>query len=140
MAAPSAVFTIARVAAMLGEDEDWLSEVALEMDPEDGRLAVYGINDEATTGFTSFGSRTSKSSSRYKKTIRQSSSAIPVTERKRRGTDRRGLHRMDTNYSTLIDNMTVCVPTPRRRVSMSFRITAMSEYQAVGRVVLTSTP
>jgi hypothetical protein len=55
MAAPSAVFTIARVAAMLGEDEDWLSEVALEMDPEDGRLAVYGINDEATTGFTSFG-------------------------------------------------------------------------------------
>jgi hypothetical protein len=34
MAAPSTVFTIARVAAMLGEDEDWLSDVALEMDPE----------------------------------------------------------------------------------------------------------
>lgn len=55
MAAPSAVFTIARVAAMLGEDDDWLWDVALEMDLEDGRLAVYGINDEATTGFTSFG-------------------------------------------------------------------------------------
>jgi hypothetical protein len=55
MAAPSAVFTIARVAAMLGEDEDWLSDVALEMDPEDGRMAVYGVNDEGTTGFTSFG-------------------------------------------------------------------------------------
>ncbi|MGD9585143.1 MAG: hypothetical protein AB7V26_15955 [Lysobacterales bacterium] len=55
MAAPSAVFTIARVAAMLGEDEDWLSDVALEMDPEDGRMAVYGVNDEGTTGYTSFG-------------------------------------------------------------------------------------
>jgi hypothetical protein len=55
MAAPSAVFTIARVAAMLSEDENWLSDVALEMDPEDGRLTVYGVNDEGTTGFTSFG-------------------------------------------------------------------------------------
>jgi hypothetical protein len=55
MAAPSAVFTIARVAAMLGEDEDWLGDVALEMDPEDGRMTVYGVNDEGTAGFTSFG-------------------------------------------------------------------------------------
>lgn len=55
MAAPSAVFTIARVAAMLGEDEDWLSDVALEMDPEAGRLTIYGVDDEGTTGFTSFG-------------------------------------------------------------------------------------
>ena len=55
MAAPSAVFTIARVAAMLGEDEDWLWDVALEMDPEDGRMTVCGVNDEGTTGFTSFG-------------------------------------------------------------------------------------
>jgi hypothetical protein len=55
MATPSAVFTIARVAAMLGEDEDWLSDVALEMDPEAGRVTIYGLNDEGTTGFTSFG-------------------------------------------------------------------------------------
>jgi hypothetical protein len=55
MAAPSAVFTIARVAAMLGEDEDWLSDVALEMDPEAGRMTIYGVDDEGTTGFTSFG-------------------------------------------------------------------------------------
>ena len=55
MAATSAVFTIARVAAMLGEDEDWLSDVALEMDPEAGRLTIYGLNDEGTTGFTSDG-------------------------------------------------------------------------------------
>jgi hypothetical protein len=55
MATPSAVFTIARVAAMLGEDEDWLSDVALEMDPEAGCVTIYGLNDEGTTGFTSFG-------------------------------------------------------------------------------------
>lgn len=55
MAAPSAVFTIARVATMLGEDEDWLSDIALEMDPEAGCLTVYGVNDESTTGFTNFG-------------------------------------------------------------------------------------
>lgn len=55
MAAPSAVFTIARVAQMLGEDEDWLSDVALEMEPEDGCLTVYGVGDEGTTSFTSFG-------------------------------------------------------------------------------------
>jgi hypothetical protein len=55
MAAPSAVFTIARVAAMLGEDADWLSDVALEMDPEAGRLTIYGVDDEGTTGFTSCG-------------------------------------------------------------------------------------
>ena len=55
MAAPSAVFTIARVAEMLGEDVDWLSDVALEMDAEDGCLTVYDLNDEGTIAFTSFG-------------------------------------------------------------------------------------
>ncbi len=55
MAAPSAVFTISRVAEMLGEEEDWLSDVALEMDPEAGCLAIYGVNDEGTTGFTTSG-------------------------------------------------------------------------------------
>ena len=55
MAAPSAVFTMTRVAAMLGEDEDWLSDVALEMDPEAGRLTIFGLDDEGTTDFTDFG-------------------------------------------------------------------------------------
>jgi len=55
MAATGAVFTIARVAAMLGEDADWLCDVALEMDPEDGCLTVYDVNDDGTTAFTSFG-------------------------------------------------------------------------------------
>ena len=55
MAAPGAVFTIARVADMLGEDVDWLSDVALEMDPEDGCLTVHDIDDEGTPAFASFG-------------------------------------------------------------------------------------
>jgi hypothetical protein len=55
MAATSAVFTIAHVAALLGEDERWLSDVGLEMTPEDGRLTIYGIDDDGTTGFTRFG-------------------------------------------------------------------------------------
>jgi hypothetical protein len=52
VAAPSAVFTIAHVAAMLGENEDWLWDVALEMEPEDGCLCVYGVTSEATLAFT----------------------------------------------------------------------------------------
>jgi hypothetical protein len=40
---------------MVGEDVDWLLDVALEMDPEDGRLTVYDVNDEGTTAFTRFG-------------------------------------------------------------------------------------
>jgi hypothetical protein len=55
MAAPSAVFTIARVAEILGEDADWLLDVAIEMTPEDGCLTVYDVNDEGTTAFTSLG-------------------------------------------------------------------------------------
>ncbi|MET4328315.1 MULTISPECIES: hypothetical protein [unclassified Bradyrhizobium] len=35
----SHVFTLGHVAEMLGEDEEWLFEVAEEMDPEDGSWA-----------------------------------------------------------------------------------------------------
>jgi hypothetical protein len=52
MAAPSYVFTISRVAEILGEDEDWLSDVALDMEPEDGCLTVLGTDDQSTTAFT----------------------------------------------------------------------------------------
>ena len=55
MAAPGSVFTIARVAEMLGEDVDWLSDIAVEMEPKDGCLAVYDVNDQGTTAFTHFG-------------------------------------------------------------------------------------
>ena len=40
---------------MLGEDEDWLEEISLEMDPEDGRVTVWGIGEEAVTAFTDLG-------------------------------------------------------------------------------------
>ena len=56
MAAPSHVFTIARVARMLGEDEAWLEEIALELEPEDGRLYVCDLDDDdVVTAFTPFG-------------------------------------------------------------------------------------
>lgn len=52
------VTTIARVAEMLGEDENWLWDVANEMDQEDGLIWVYGPNDEAVMAFTEFGIET----------------------------------------------------------------------------------
>lgn len=55
MAAITHVFTIARVAEMLGEDEDWLHEISIEMEPEDGVIHVYGIGDDGITAFTDFG-------------------------------------------------------------------------------------
>jgi hypothetical protein len=55
MAAITHVFTVARAAAILGEDEDLLEEIAIEMEPEDGRVWVYGTDDATTTAFTAFG-------------------------------------------------------------------------------------
>ena len=53
------VHTIARVAQMLGEDEDWLSDVANEMDQEDGLTWVYGPgDDDSVMAFTDFGLET----------------------------------------------------------------------------------
>jgi len=52
------VFTIARAAEMLGEDEDWLWDVANEMDQEDGLIWVYGAGDEGVMAFTDFGIET----------------------------------------------------------------------------------
>lgn len=55
MAALAHVFTIARVAELLGEDHDWLWEISIEMMPEDGAIAVYGIGEDYTTAFTDDG-------------------------------------------------------------------------------------
>jgi hypothetical protein len=52
MAGISRVFTITRVAEMLGEDENLLQEISIDMDPEDGCLTVLGPGEEATTAFT----------------------------------------------------------------------------------------
>jgi hypothetical protein len=49
MAAITHVFTISR------EDEDWLDEICIELDPEDGRLTVWDLDEDGTTAFTRFG-------------------------------------------------------------------------------------
>ena len=51
----SHVTTINRVAADLGESEDWLFDIANEMDVEDGLIWVYGIGDDGVMAFTDFG-------------------------------------------------------------------------------------
>ena len=55
LAAISAVFTITYVAEILGEDEDWLHELSIDMFPEDGRLRVYGVGEDGVTAFTEYG-------------------------------------------------------------------------------------
>ena len=55
MAAITAVFTITYVAEMLGEDEDWLWELSIDMFPEDGCLRVYGVGEDGVTAFTGYG-------------------------------------------------------------------------------------
>ena len=50
------VRTLALVARDLGADEDWLAELANDMDREDGLIWVYGIDDEdGTMAFTEVG-------------------------------------------------------------------------------------
>ena len=49
------VKTIGHVAKDLGENEDWLFDVANEMDLEDGVIWVYGIGDDGVMAFTDFG-------------------------------------------------------------------------------------
>jgi hypothetical protein len=49
------VTTINRVAKDLGEDEDWISDVANEMDIEDGVIWVYGVGEDGVMAFTDFG-------------------------------------------------------------------------------------
>jgi hypothetical protein len=52
------VTTIDRVADNLGEDENWLCDVANEMDAEDGLIWVYGVGDDGVMAFTDFGIET----------------------------------------------------------------------------------
>jgi hypothetical protein len=51
----SHVFTLGHVAELLGEDEDWLFEVAEEMDTEDGQLWVVGVGEDGVMAFTAGG-------------------------------------------------------------------------------------
>jgi hypothetical protein len=49
------VTTITRVAEQLGEDEDWLWNVASQMEIEDGVIWVYGVGEDGALAFTDFG-------------------------------------------------------------------------------------
>jgi hypothetical protein len=51
----SHVKTINLVAKELGESEDWLFDIAAEMETEDGLIRVYGVGDDAVMAFTDFG-------------------------------------------------------------------------------------
>jgi len=42
-------------ANMLGEDEDWLYDLSIDMFPEDGCLRVYGVGEDGVTAFTQYG-------------------------------------------------------------------------------------
>ena len=55
MAGNSFVFTIARVAEMLGEDEEWLREISVSLDPDEGSLRVIGVGEDGCPAFTEYG-------------------------------------------------------------------------------------
>ena len=55
VAAIAALFTIGYVANMLGEDEDWLHDLSVDMFPEDGCLRVYGVGENGVTAFAEYG-------------------------------------------------------------------------------------
>jgi hypothetical protein len=55
MAAPSFVYTIAYAAELLGEGQEWLRELADQLEPEDGRLWIYDTDNRTTLGFTERG-------------------------------------------------------------------------------------
>jgi hypothetical protein len=55
MAAPAHVFAISRAAKILREDEQLLWDLALNMEPEDGSLWIYGTDDQQTIAFTDRG-------------------------------------------------------------------------------------
>ena len=49
------VTTIDRVANDLGENADWLHDIANEMEIEDGVIWVYGVGEDGVMAFTDFG-------------------------------------------------------------------------------------
>lgn len=46
MAAISAVFTIGYLATLLGENENWIFDLSIDMFPEDGCLWVHGVGED----------------------------------------------------------------------------------------------
>jgi hypothetical protein len=55
LAAISHVFTLKYVAEQLGEDEEWLWDLQINMEPEDGCLWVHGVGEDGVPAFTADG-------------------------------------------------------------------------------------
>ena len=49
------VHTVAYVASRLGVDEDLIHDLTLGLEPEDGVIWVYGLDDDAVLAFTDDG-------------------------------------------------------------------------------------
>jgi hypothetical protein len=86
MAAIPFVFTIARVAEMLGEDEEWLREISINMDPEEGHLWVIGIGEDQcphspNTALNASGKSSSKSARFSRKSPRETRSVCGAHRR-----------------------------------------------------------
>ena len=92
VAAITALFTIGYVTNRLGEDEDWLSELSIDMFPEDGCLRLYGVGEDGVTAFTRDGIEC----------LRQiiADQRVPAAHRRRSyrpNSPARGAHRMETD-------------------------------------------
>jgi hypothetical protein len=74
----SHVFTIRYVAELLGEDEDWLHELSIDMFPEDGCLHVYGISQDGVTAFTEYGIECLKTNHRRREGSRKGATADQI--------------------------------------------------------------
>jgi hypothetical protein len=55
VAAISHVFTLKYVAEQLGEPEEWLRDLQVDMEPEDGCLWVHGVGEDGVPAFTAYG-------------------------------------------------------------------------------------
>lgn len=55
MAGIAHVYTITHVAKMLGEDEEWLRDISINMDPEEGCLWVIGVGEDGCQAFSEHG-------------------------------------------------------------------------------------
>jgi hypothetical protein len=55
MAAITQVFTISWAVKVLGESEDCVNEISVELEPEQRRLSVCDLAEDRATDFTRFG-------------------------------------------------------------------------------------
>ena len=78
VAAIASVFTIGYVANLLGEDEDWLHELSIDMFPEDGRLWVYGVGEDGVTAFTEDGIENLRQIDEARETVERLKGVTPV--------------------------------------------------------------